>query len=133
MRAQGGGTDEEPVVAPPVLSPWPSDAAAKAAAIARLKAAIGGRAGESDEEASALGQLASARVEREAPGGPQAVRDEAVIWFAGYFSQADYGTIRKEDIGPRVAEYVVNHANAWRNSGAAGLLAPWKIRRAGAI
>ena len=88
---------------------------------------------DSDEEAAALGEFAAARVERDAPGAPQAVRDEAVIRFAGYMAGADYGALRGETIGPRSIEYVVNHANAWRNCGAAGLLSPWKVRRAGVI
>ena len=117
------------------LSPWPASSAtvARAAAITRLKAQIQGRAAESDDAACALGELAAARVEREAPGAPQPVRDEAVIRLAGYWAQADFGTIRKEEIGPRVIEHVTNNANAWRNCGAAGLVAPWKIRRAGVI
>ena len=117
------------------LSPWPAATAtvARAAAVVRLRAAVEGRAAESDEAASALGEHASARVEREAPGAPQAVKDEAVIRMAGYWAQSDYGSIRTETIGPRSIEYVVNHANAWRNSGAYGLLSPWKVRRAGVI
>ena len=117
------------------LSPWPAATAtvARAAAIVRLRAAVEGRAAESDEDASALGELAAARVEREAPGAPQAVKDEAVIRMAGYWAQSDYGSIRTETIGPRSIEYVVNHANAWRASGAYGLLAPWKVRRGGVI
>ena len=105
------------------LSPWPT---VPASAIERLRAAVAGRAAESDEAASALGELAAARVEREAPGAPQAVRDEAVIRFAGYMAGADYGGIRSETIGPQSVDYVVNHGNAWRRCGAAGLLAPWR-------
>ena len=117
------------------LSPWPAATAtvARAAAIVRLRAAVEGRAAESDEDASALGELAAARVEREAPGAPQAVKDEAVIRMAGYWAQSDYGSIRTETIGPRSIEYQLNHSNAWRNSGAYGLLSPWKVRRGGAI
>ena len=115
------------------LSPWPEADTAQEAAIARLQAAVAGRTMDSDEETSALGALASARVEREARGAPQAIRDEAVIRYAGYMAGADYGALRGETIGPRSIEYVANHANAWRNCGAAGLLAPWRIRRAGVI
>ena len=117
------------------LSPWPAATATmtRTNAIARLRAAVSGRAADSDEAASALGELASARVEREAPGAPQAVRDEAVIRFAGYLAQSDFGTLRKETIGPLDQEFVVNHAGAWRNSGAAMLLAPRRVRRGGVI
>lgn len=77
--------------------------------------------------------VVSERVEFDAPGAPQAVKNESIIRFAGYLAQSDYGGVRKEGIGPKDIEWVINHANAWRNSGAAALLAPWKIRRAGAI
>ena len=115
------------------LSPWPTTPAAQASAIARLKVAVAGRAKRSDEEACSLGSLASERVEREAPGAPQAIRDEAVIRYAGYMAGADYGAVKTEGIDSKTVEWTVNHANAWRNCGAGGLLAPWKVRRAGAI
>ena len=118
------------------LSPWPSTTlpSQRAAAIERLKQAIAGRAAESDEIACSLGELAAARVEREAPDAPSAVRDECVIRYAGYLAQSDYGGIVREEVGGvRVVEYVTNHSNAWRNSGAAGLLSVWKKRRAGPI
>ena len=107
------------------LSPWP---AAPATAIARLKTAVGGRAAESDEAAGALGELAAARVELDAPAAPQAIRDEAVIRYAGYMAGADYGAIRSEAIGPQSVDYKVSHGNAWRSCGAASLLAPWRIQ-----
>ena len=115
------------------LSPWPdeTDANAWAAAVARLRAAIAGRAAESDEAASALGAMASARVEREAPTAPQAIRDEATIRFAGYMAGGDYGAVRSETIGPRSVDYTTNHSNAWRSCGAHALLAPWRVHRAG--
>ena len=117
------------------LSPWSGTTLPmqRERAIARLREAIQGRAADSDEAACALGELAAARVELEAPDAPQAVRDEAVIRYAGYMAGSDYGSIRDETIGPQSITYAMNHAAAFRNSGAAGLLAPWKIRRAGAI
>ena len=116
------------------LSPWPSATSTdRAGAIARLREAVAGRAAESDQAASALGEAASARVEREAPSAPQSVKDEAVIRYAGYWAGSDYGSVRKESIGPREVEYGMNHSTAWRNSGAAGLLSRWVRRRAGAI
>ena len=117
------------------LSPWPVTGTPmqRDRAIARLREAVQGRTVDSDEAACALGELAAARVELEAPDAPQAVRDEAVIRYAGYMAGSDYGSIRDETIGPQSITYAMNHAAAFRNSGAAGLLAPWKIRRAGAI
>ena len=73
------------------------------------------------------------RVREYAPAAPVDVQREAIIRFAGYLAQADYGTVAKESIGPLDTEYVVNHANAFRNSGAAGLLSRWRVRRAGAV
>ena len=73
------------------------------------------------------------RAERTAPGAPQAVKNEAMIRFAGYLQQSDFGGIRKETIGPLDTEWITNHANAWRTSGAGGLLSPWKVRNAGSI
>ena len=117
------------------LSPWPVTGTPmqRERAIARLREAVQGRAADSDEAACALGELAAARVELEAPGAPQAVRDECVIRYAGYLAQADSGAVVDETIGPMSITYTVNHAAAFRNCGAAGLLAPWKIRHAGAI
>ena len=117
---------------PVALSPWPSDAEARLAACSRLADEVGGRA-EDRGAADGIGAAASALVEREAPGAPQAVKDEATIRVAGYLSQSDFGGIRREEEGPRNVEYALNHAGMFRQSGAKGLLAPWKTRRAGAI
>ena len=85
------------------------------------------------ETATRLLAFARDRVEKTAPLAPDPVANEAVIRYAGYMAQSDYGGIRKEELGPKSTEYVTNHANAWRNSGAAGILAPWAIKRAGAV
>ena len=79
--------------------------------------------------------LASAtqRVEDYAPFAPAALKRESTIRFAGYIAEAGFGAISKRGAGPLEAEYVTNHGNAWRNSGAAGLLARYRVRRAGAI
>ena len=114
------------------LSPWPTSPAALATATATLKAAIAND-GETDAVVQRVGAVAAARVEREAPSAPQPIKSEAVIRFAGYLYSADFGAYRDETIGPLAKAYTVNHAPAWRNCGAAGLLAPWKVRRAGVI
>ena len=85
------------------------------------------------ETAERLLAFARERVEATVPLAPDPVANEAVIRYAGYLAQSDYGAIRKEELGPKSVEYVTNHANAWRSSGAAGILAPWAIKRAGAI
>ena len=68
-----------------------------------------------------------------APGAPVPLKDEAVIRFAGYLAQSDFGGVRQEAIGPKTVEYVTSHAAAFRNSGAAALLTRYKVRRAGSI
>ena len=117
------------------LSPWPpaTSAVARSAAVERLRKAVGGRTADDENAASALGEAASAMVEDYAPGAPQAVKDEAVIRFAGYLAGSDFGTIVRESLGPKAVEYATTHQNAWRNSGAGMLLSRWKVRRAGAI
>ena len=121
---------------PAALSPWPMEATAKAAAIVRLRTAVAGRTLNDDGAADALGATASALVQRYAPGAPQACRDEAVIRAAGYLAGSDFGAFLQEPTsvgGKDGGRYVTNHASLFRNSGAAALLAPWRVRRAGAI
>ena len=78
--------------------------------------------------------VASAHVERYAPSAPPAVQNEAVIRFAGYLYGSDYGGILSEtSVGSAVVTYAPNHADAFRRSGAASLLSPYRVRRAGAI
>lgn len=117
------------------LSPFPpaTSPAKRWEAIEYIKAQCGGRAAESDDVACGLGMAAAELVEREAPGAPLAIKNQAVVLMVGYLAQADFGSIRQEEIGPRKVEYVVNHAPAFRLCGAKALLAPWKVRRAGAI
>lgn len=116
------------------LSPWPGNPSARERAIAMLRSAVAGRADESDEYAHHLGQTASDLVERYAPDAPQAIKNEAVIRFAGYLAQSDFGSVVRESGLPgHDVEYTVTHQNAFRNSGAAMLLTRWRIRRAGAI
>ena len=112
------------------LSPWPTSSVALATATATLRAAI---RGPDDTVTQRVGAVAAAMVEREAASAPQAIKDEAVIRFAGYLRSADWGDISKMSLGPRSRDMVTNHAPMFRNSGAKGLLSPWKIRRAGAI
>ena len=126
---------------PVALSPWSSTYAEGAHQISRLQDAIGGRAVTGIERSTGvvawgLGAAASAMVEKYAPGAPQAVKDEAVIRMAGYLAQADFGGFRSEGQGVGGTpgpEYVTNHAPAFRNCGAAMLLTPWRVRRAGVI
>ena len=132
--ALGDRTHRSSAASPAGLSPWPEDGPGRLEAIARLRQAVGGRASDSDSAANNLGMAASAMVENYAPSAPQPLRDEALIRLAGYLSGADYGGIVSEtSVAGKEVTYTVNHANAWRNSGAGMLLSRWRIRRAGAI
>ena len=105
-------------------------------AVTLTAAELAGRVkGAADDSATAaqLLAVASALIEQYAPGAPEALQNEACVRFAGYLASSDFGSIPKESIGPRSIDYVVNHASAWRNSGAAMLLSRWRVRRAGAI
>ena len=113
------------------LSPWPGTPAALAAALACLRAA--GVAEESDDRLGAIGAAASAVVDQYAPGAPQPLKNEAIIRIAGYLTEANFGAAQSEEIGPLKIHYAANHANAFRNSGAAMLLSRWRQRRAGTI
>ena len=79
--------------------------------------------------------VASERVNRDAPLAPAVMKNEAVIRFAGYLTGSDYGGVKSESIGPRSVEYTspTTNASAFRSSGAAALLSPYKIRRGGSI
>ena len=68
-----------------------------------------------------------------APNAPTELLNEAVVRFGGYLLGSGYGEVRTETLGPMSVEHVVNHAAAFRNSGAAALLTRYKVRRAGAI
>ena len=87
---------------------------------AQLAAAL--RLGDSDEEVAEsvrLLEYATSAVERHAPDAPDVVQNEAAIRLAGYmFDQPFAG---------RGATY----ADALRNSGAAAILLPYRIHRAG--
>ena len=116
------------------LSPWPTKGTqAETAALAYLTRACAGFTKDGDDAARALGQMAAERVEREAPGAPQSVKNQAVVRYCGYMAQADFGTIRQESIGPKDTQYVVNHQRAWINCGAKSILAPWKPLHAAPI
>ena len=87
----------------------------------QLTGRIAGAAKDSNVAIELLA-MATARIDREAPGGPDAIANEAVVRYAGYMAQSDYGGVVSEQIEPRHVTYTTNHSNAWRNSGAAGLL-----------
>ena len=86
-----------------------------------------------------LAKTAAGRVQREAPGAPDYVKDEAAVRYFGYLSYSGssggggYGAIRSSTIGPSTEQFVVNHQRAWINCGAKSMLSPWKPLRAAVI
>ena len=84
--------------------------------------------------ATRLLPVATARVELEAPMAPEPIQNEAVIRYAGYLaSSPGFGAYRKLEGGGMSYEMPPTYGPGFRNSGAQGLLSPWKIRRAGVI
>ena len=83
--------------------------------------------------AARLLPVAVALVQDYAPDAPEALQNEAVIRFAGYLAEARFGAVSSRSVDPLSQEYVVNHAPAFRNCGAAALLTRYRVRRGGAI
>ena len=83
--------------------------------------------------AERLLQVAARTVLDYAPQAPVVLLNEAVVRLGGYLAQSDFGGVRSETTGPVSVEYNLNHAAAFRNSGAAALLTRHKVRRGGAI
>ena len=127
MVAVGRGT-ALPYPPPPGCEPEP-DTSAVTITAAQLATATG--APETVTER--LLPVATRAVLDYAPNAPTVLLNEAVIRFAGYLAQSDYGGVRSETLGPKSVEYQMNHAVMFRNSGAAALLTRYKARRAGAI
>ena len=101
----------------------------------RLTTIIG--AGIDVERAQELIDMASARVEQYAANAPESVKSEAIIRLCGYAfestSYGGFGAIREMKTGDASHASVTTHAAMFMRSGAAGLLSPYRVRRAGAI
>ena len=94
---------------------------------------LAGAIGADRETADRLLPVASALVERHAPNAPEAVQNEAAIRCAGWLAQAPSSGLRHYQIGAAISTFTPSMTSAVRHSGAAGLLSPWKVRRAGAV
>lgn len=87
------------------------------------------------EEARAVTVLdaATALVDRYAPAAPHTLRIEATLRVIGWMIEAPAGGQRLETIGDITTAYTIGAATgAMQASGAKALLAPWRVRRAGA-
>ena len=97
------------------------DASDELALLAAVKLALRIDGDDFDTELARNIEAAQERADRQAPDAPDATTREAVIRFAGFVHE-----------GP-TATAGANEAGIWRRCGAEGLLAPWQVRRAGAI
>ncbi|MCY4469462.1 MAG: hypothetical protein OXC08_12130 [Thiotrichales bacterium] len=128
---------------PAALSPWPARTAVESwkAATARLRKELFPKSGtntsdpyvpdETDLNVARLGGVASARIEQFAPRAPQAIRDEAVIRFAGYLSsRASPMRVFVSGGSTRIEFATSGQARPFVYSGARALLSPFVRRRA---
>ena len=93
-------------------------------AITAVQLANALRVGDTTEETEIVTRLlgvGTAMVERYAPGAPVVIQDEATIRVAAYLFDQPHAGARG------------SYANALRNSGAAALLAQWRVQRADAL
>lgn len=77
--------------------------------------------------------VVTARVERYASDAPDAIHDEAAIRYAAYLSHIPAPTIESKVGEVGVSRPANSEAAAFRLSGAAALLSPWRVRRAGSV
>ena len=72
--------------------------------------------------------------ERYAPDAPQALRDEAGIRLTGWLADTPSAAVRSERVGDVMTSYLMpGRSSPMLASGAAALLSPYRIRRAGVI
>ena len=114
------------------LVPWPAETAVVALAKARtcLRAGINSP-NLSDERTDAIGSAAAAIVLRYSAGAPVEILDEATIRLAGWLNVSAKGDIIPTSVGELTFSWRPTIGrNALRQSGAMGLLAPWRKPRA---
>lgn len=116
-----------------VLTPWPGGDRAVALDALRRRMGLEFEGNIQDFQLENTAKAASERVEHYAPGAPDSVRQEAFYRFLAYLLQAPKSSIRQLTAGSISMTFESNHAAMFRHSGAAALLSPWKVRRAGAI
>ena len=117
-----------------VLSPFPGATMTtqRPAAIACIKETINGGSQLSDDRIAALGEAASALVERFAPDAPGAIKNEAVIRAAGWMHAREPRPVQAITMDTVRLDFRERFysPHVLVNSGARGLLQPWRVRRA---
>ena len=124
------------------LSPWPSSAEDRTAALRELERhlrypEIDIEIGEERERLELIGEAAASLVQRYAPGAPARLRDLAVVRCVQYLlarSGGNPSSVREElgDASHQI-EFQASMVSALRASGAMAILSPFKIRRAKAV
>lgn len=110
--------------------PFDSEAEAGIVTVDELAAIIGTELAEAER----IRTVAVLMVEKYAPGAPNELKNEAVVRLSGYMAATEssgYGAFRSVDVGGVSLGTQHVHGPMLRNSGAAALLSPWKVRRAG--
>ena len=140
------------------LSPWPTDTSTDAweAAIRQLASSLGravplavlddsSTPEDEAEEAKAafrtnplilrihrIAGMVSARIEKEVPGAPDVVKDEALVRGCGYLFEAGSGALKSNQVD--VLRKSFNSNARWFSlSGASSILSPWRAPRGGVI
>ena len=70
-------------------------------------------------------------IEAHAPDAPVAAKDEAILRLVGWHADFIPSRVRSETVGPKSVEYGLTRVSALFDSGAADLLATWRVHRGG--
>ena len=122
MTIQTARPAELPISEPTLATPLPLSAA-------ELATALGTDAIRAAHVLAAVWP----RVNQYAPTAPTEVQREAVFRYSGWLIEAPAGGVRSESTGDVSTTFSPSMTGGFRASGAAALLAPWRVRRAGAI
>ena len=96
--------------------------------------ALGTFLGVEESRANQLIQVAQELTEQYSPDAPTAIKSEAILRISGYLNDREPGHSRhRTRIGDYETETVYTGGGVLLASGAASLLSPWKVRRAGVI
>ena len=103
-------------------------------AVTLTAAALAAASGLETAEATRLLPVVAAHVERYAPDAPATLQNEAVVRGAAHLAQSsDMLGLRRLSISGMDSEAVPTTASWFWASGAAALLSPWRVRRAGLV
>ena len=90
-----------------------------------------------DQDATRLGSMAAALVEKYAPDAPDGVKLEAAIRCIGWWTQSPIMPISSRSFGNAgvvgSVDYALHKLNPILHSGAAMILTPWRIHTMGVV